>query len=55
MPPGYTDASIKPAGGNPYGTSFTAGAPLSAEVLAAARYQGQRVARFAAMLAAARR
>lgn len=55
VPPGYTDASVRPAGGNPYGTSFTAGGPLSAETLAAARYQGQRVARFAALLAAARR
>jgi NAD(P)H dehydrogenase (quinone) len=54
VPPGYTDASVKTAGGNPYGTSFTAGAPLDAAVLAAARYQGQRVARFAALLAAAR-
>ena len=54
VPPGYTDASVKAAGGNPYGTSFTAGAPLDAAVLAAARYQGQRVARFAALLAAAR-
>lgn len=53
VPPGYTDASVKPAGGNPYGTSFTAGA-LTAETLAAARYQGQRVARFAGMLVAAR-
>ncbi|WP_439588937.1 NAD(P)H:quinone oxidoreductase [Hydrogenophaga sp.] len=54
VPPGYTDASVKAAGGNPYGTSFTAGASLDAAVLAAARYQGQRVARFAALLAAAR-
>ena len=54
VPPGYTDASVKAAGGNPYGTSFTAGATLDAAVLAAARYQGQRVARFAALLAKAR-
>lgn len=54
VPPGYTDASVKAAGGNPYGTSFTATGPLSPEALAAARYQGQRVARFAALLAAAR-
>jgi NAD(P)H dehydrogenase (quinone) len=54
VPPGYTDASVKAAGGNPYGTSFTAGTSLDAAVLAAARYQGQRVARFAALLAAAR-
>jgi NAD(P)H dehydrogenase (quinone) len=54
VPPGYTDASVKAAGGNPYGTSFTAGSPLDEAVLTAARYQGQRVARFAALLAAAR-
>jgi NAD(P)H dehydrogenase (quinone) len=50
VPPGYTDPSIKPAGGNPYGTSFTAGQPLSPEKLAAARYQGARIARFAGIL-----
>lgn len=55
VPPGYTDASVKAAGGNPYGTSFTAGAPLGTEVLAAARWQGQRIARFAELLAMARR
>ena len=54
VPPGYTDPSVKEAGGNPYGTSFTAGAQLTGQVLAAAHYQGRRVARFAAMLAAAR-
>lgn len=54
VPPGYTDTSVKDAGGNPYGTSFTAGAPLTGQVLAAAHYQGRRVARFATMLAAAR-
>lgn len=54
VPPGYTDASVKAAGGNPYGTSFNAGATVAPEALAAARYQGQRVAKFAALLAAAR-
>ncbi|MGE0330230.1 MAG: NAD(P)H:quinone oxidoreductase [Ramlibacter sp.] len=54
VPPGYTDPSVKEAGGNPYGTSFTAGAPLGAQVLAAAHHQGRRVARFAGMLASAR-
>ena len=51
--PGYTDPSVFAAGGNPYGVSFTAsrdGIP-SPEVLAAARYMGGRVARFAAVLA----
>ncbi len=54
VPPGYTDASVKAAGGNPYGTSFTAGATVDAAVLAAAQYQGRRVAKFAALLATAR-
>lgn len=54
VPPGYTDASVKAAGGNPYGTSFTAGAAVDAAVLAAATHQGSRVAKFAALLAAAR-
>lgn len=54
VPPGYTDASIKPAGGNPYGTSFLAGQPLAPEILAAARHQGARITRFAGILAAAR-
>ena len=55
VPVGYTDPSIKAAGGNPYGTSFVASAnPLSAEVLAAARYQGARMAKFSKMLADAR-
>lgn len=52
VPPGYTDPSVKAAGGNPYGTSFTAGTALT-DVLAAARWQGRRMARFAALLASA--
>jgi NAD(P)H dehydrogenase (quinone) len=55
VPVGYTDASVKPAGGNPYGTSFNAGAKVAPEALAAARYQGMRLARFAEILKAARR
>lgn len=55
VPPGYTDPSVKAAGGNPYGTSVTAtGAAPSAEVLAAARHQGLRLATFATRIAAAR-
>lgn len=52
-PPGYTDQTVFAAGGNPYGVSFTAGrdGQPSPEVLAAARYLGGRVARFAAVLA----
>lgn len=55
VPVGYTDASIKPAGGNPYGTSFNAGAKVAPETLAAARYQGTRLARFAELLKSTRR
>lgn len=54
VPPGYTDASVFAAGGNPYGTSHATGndgAPPTEEVLAAARYQGRRLATFAAKLA----
>lgn len=56
VPPSYTDKSIGKAGGNPYGTSYTdpRGGELPAEVLAAARYQGVRLARYAAVLAANR-
>ena len=47
VPPGYTDAAVYAAGGNPYGTS--AYGPASAAgpdpaALAAARYQGRRLA-----------
>jgi len=54
VPPGYTDPTVKGAGGNPYGTSFTdpRGGALPDEVLAAARYQGTRLARYADVLAA---
>jgi NAD(P)H dehydrogenase (quinone) len=50
--PGYTDQSIAHAGGNPYGTSHaSAGGPPSSDVLAAARYQGHRLAAIAASIA----
>jgi NAD(P)H dehydrogenase (quinone) len=54
VPPGYTDPAIAKAGGNPYGTSFTdpRGGALPEEVLTAARYQGARLARYAAVLSA---
>lgn len=53
VPPGYTDELLYAAGGNPYGTSHagSAGDP-SSETLAAARYQGRRLAEVAAKLAA---
>ena len=56
VPIGYTDKVLYANGGNPYGVSFTdgRGKGLPEEALAAARYQGQRVARFAALLSAAR-
>lgn len=52
VPVGYTEKLLYAAGGNPYGVSFTdpRGKPLPEEVLAAARYQGQRVARVASAL-----
>lgn len=52
VPVGYTDPVLFPAGGNPYGVSFTASRDgIPPETLAAARYLGGRVARFAAILA----
>jgi NAD(P)H dehydrogenase (quinone) len=57
VPVGYTDKLLYAAGGNPYGVSYSdpRGQPMPPEKLAAARYQGARVAKFAALLAAARR
>ncbi|QDP97745.1 NAD(P)H:quinone oxidoreductase [Microlunatus elymi] len=55
VPPGYTDPALSAAGGNPYGTShFTgfSGQRPGEEILAAAHYQGRRLATFAAALAA---
>ncbi|MER6003538.1 NAD(P)H:quinone oxidoreductase [Nonomuraea angiospora] len=48
VPPGFTDPVVYGAGGNPYGTSLVTGpngAGPDAAVLAAARYQGRRLAR----------
>lgn len=50
--PGYTDQSVFEAGGNPYGSSSSSG-PDEAD-LAAARFQGKRVARIAEALVGAR-
>lgn len=53
LPIGYTDPVVYPAGGNPYGVSYTAGMDskgASAEALAAARYQGQRLAKYAEVI-----
>jgi len=50
--PGYTDDAVSAAGGNPYGTAHPSGAGLPGErTLQAARDQGRRLARIAALLA----
>jgi len=57
LPLGYTVHEVFAAGGNPYGTSFTTGHTVTgpdAPALALARYQGQRLARFASVIADAR-
>lgn len=55
VPPGYTGDAVGPAGGNPYGTAHASGdgAPDVA-ALAAARFQGERLAEFADALLHAR-
>jgi len=56
IPLGYTDDVVFAAGGNPYGTSWPAGFPSTPPdevTLVCARYQGARLARFAALLAPA--
>jgi len=58
IPTGYTDSSIYAAGGSPYGVIYTAPAreatPVEEPVLAAARYMGARLARYAEVLAGSR-
>jgi NAD(P)H dehydrogenase (quinone) len=57
LPLGYTASEVFNAGGNPYGTSYTSGKEVSgpdALAQAVARYQGQRLARYAKVVAAAR-
>lgn len=57
VPPGYTDASVSDAGGNPYGATYASkgrGAELD-RALAAARHQGARLTTYAAAVAALRR
>jgi NAD(P)H dehydrogenase (quinone) len=50
--PGYTDESVTQAGGNPYGTAHaSAGGPPTSDVLAAARYQGRRLATITGLIA----
>jgi NAD(P)H dehydrogenase (quinone) len=58
LPLGYTVHEVFAAGGNPYGTSFTSGHTVTGPdelALALARYQGQRLARYAAVIGEARR
>src|SRR5215468_2116792 len=58
LPLGYTVHEVFAAGGNPYGTSFTTGHTVTGpdeQALGLARYQGQRLARFASVVGAARR
>jgi NAD(P)H dehydrogenase (quinone) len=51
VPPGYTDPILLAAGGNPYGTSHHShGSPMNEQVLAAAEYQGLRLATIAGHL-----
>jgi NAD(P)H dehydrogenase (quinone) len=57
LPLGYTVREVFAAGGNPYGTSYTSGGRVlgpDEKALAVARYQGQRLARYAAVVGAAR-
>jgi NAD(P)H dehydrogenase (quinone) len=57
LPLGYTASEVFNAGGNPYGTSYTSGKRVDGpdeKALAVARYQGQRLARYAAVVASAR-
>jgi NAD(P)H dehydrogenase (quinone) len=58
LPLGYTVREVFAAGGNPYGTSFVSGHTVTGpdeQALALARYQGQRLARYASVIGEARR
>ena len=55
VPPGYTDALLFEAGGNPYGTSYPSGdgsSDMPDATVTAATYQGRRLAEYAAKLTA---
>jgi NAD(P)H dehydrogenase (quinone) len=57
VPLGYTVREVFAAGGNPYGTSYTSGQRVDGpdeKALAVARYQGRRLARYAAVVGEAR-
>jgi NAD(P)H dehydrogenase (quinone) len=58
LPLGYTVREVFAAGGNPYGASFVTGHTVTGpddHACAVARYQGQRLARFSAVIARGRR
>ena len=58
LPLGYTVQEVFAAGGNPYGTSFVSEHIVTGpddQALALARYQGRRLASYAAVIAEARR
>ena len=58
LPLGYTVHEVFAAGGNPYGASFVTGHTVTGpdeHACAVARYQGQRLARFSAVIARGRR
>src|ERR1700730_10313565 len=56
VPTGFTSPLIRASGGNPYGVSYTASpsAQIPVAQLEAAHFQGQRVARYAEVIAAGR-
>jgi NAD(P)H dehydrogenase (quinone) len=57
LPLGYTVSEVFNAGGNPYGASYTSGSDVTGpneDALAVARYQGQRLAKYAEVIAVAR-
>ena len=57
VPLGYTVREVFAAGGNPYGTSYTSGHDVTGPddaALTVARYQGERLARYADCVAEAR-
>jgi NAD(P)H dehydrogenase (quinone) len=57
VPLGYTVSEVFAAGGNPYGTSYTSGHDVTGPddaALNVARYQGERLARYADVVAEAR-
>jgi NAD(P)H dehydrogenase (quinone) len=57
LPLGYTVSEVFNAGGNPYGASYTSGKRVDGpdeRAIAAARYQGQRLARYATVIGAGR-